>query len=58
MSKANTYSRIIRWIFAFIIFGYLWREGGYWRYVSYIGIAIAAVIGILLVIVVRRHQER
>ena len=58
MSQTMTYSRIIRWVFAFIIFGYLWREGGGWRYVSYVGIALAAVVGVLLGIVTRRHQGR
>lgn len=57
MSKASTYSRIMRWIFAFVIFAYLWREGGYWRYVSYAGIAIAGIVGVLLGIASRMTRK-
>ena len=55
--QASTYARIARWLFAFVIFAYLWCEGGYWRYVSYAGIAIACSVGILLGVASRATRK-
>lgn len=57
MSRASTYFRILRWIFALLVFTYLWREGGYWRYVSYIGFVIAGIVAVLLLVVFRSRQR-
>lgn len=44
------YARIARWLFAIVIFAYLWWQGGYWRYVAYAGFAFLATFVVLFAI--------
>jgi hypothetical protein len=49
--------RWARWLFALVVFIYLWREGGFWRYVAAGGFTLMLGLAALLAIADRRHRK-
>jgi hypothetical protein len=56
MLSAQQVGRGARWLFALVIFMYLWREGGYWRYVSAGGILLMTILLSMMAFAHRHHK--
>jgi hypothetical protein len=48
MNRTSSYFRAVRWVFASLVFLYLWWQGGVWRTIAYGGFVLLIVLGILL----------
>lgn len=58
LQSVGQVGRWARWLFAFLVFFYLWRQGGFWRYVAAGGITLSLILLAILAIASKRLPKQ